>query len=154
MFACSSDIVSEVSKREVKYLRILIFLQKPKIRGSDVVWLNKLRAALILKSNYLQLRVISQKLTFGTPSVSSRLSAPAGHLPHQAVLPWDTEKLLAARASRLPSPLAQDRGVVVIRGHLATGRLVGVTGGMALAQGVGLLCLQQVGAPAVHNGEP
>lgn len=150
MFACSSDIVSEVSKREVKYLRILIFLQKPKIRGSEC--LNKLRTALILKSNYLQLRVISQKLTFGTPSVSSRLSAPAGHLPHQAVLPWDTEKLLAARASWLPSPLAQDRGVVVIRGHLATGRLVGVTGGMALAQGVGLLCLQQVGAPAVHNG--
>lgn len=96
---------------------------------------------------------MSQKFTFGTPSVGSRLSAPAGHLPHQAVLSRDTEKLLAAQASRFPSPLAQDRGVVVIRGHLAAGRLVGVAGGPALAQGVRLLGLQQVGAPEVDNGE-
>lgn len=99
------------------------------------------------------MRVISTiRLTFGTPSVSSRLSAPAGHLPHQSVLFWDTEELLAARASWLSPALTQDRGVVVIRGHLAAGRLVGVAGGTALAQGEGLLRLQQVGTPVVNYG--
>lgn len=86
-------------------------------------------------------RDICHKFTFGAPSLSSRLSTPAGHLPHQTVLFWDTEELLAARAPWFSSPLAQDRGVVVIRGHLAAGRLVGVAGGAALAQGEGLLCL-------------
>lgn len=90
------------------------------------------------------------QLTFGTPSVSSRLSAPGGHLPHQSVLFRDTEELLTARASWLPSPLTQDRGIIVIGGHLATGRLVGVAGGTTLAQGEGLLRRQQVGAPVVN----
>ncbi len=108
---------------------------------------------LVLKSNYLSLKVISTILfTFGTPSVST-LSAPAGHLPHESVLFWDTEELLAARASRLSPPLAQDRGIVVIWRHLAAGRLVGVAGGTALAQGEGLLCLQQVGTPVINYKE-
>lgn len=84
--------------------------------------------------------------TFGRPAVTSRLSAPAGHLTHQSVLFWDAEELLAPGAPRFSPPLAQDRGVVVVRGHLPA-RHLGVAGGSALAQGEGLLGRQQVGAP-------
>lgn len=90
---------------------------------------------------------ICHKLTFSPPGVSSRLSAPPGHLPHQTVLLRDTVELLAAWAPWFSSPLAQDGGVVVIRGQLTTGHLVGVSRGMALAQGEGLLGLQQVRTP-------
>lgn len=91
--------------------------------------------------------------TFGPPAFSSRLSVPVGHLPHQTVLSRDAESLLTVQAVRCGSPLAHHRGVVVIRGHLATGHLVGVAGGAALAQGVGLLILQQIWAPVVQQEE-
>lgn len=146
MLTCSSDIVSKGSKRysilsytvnkstsSVTCFLMSFLYPKKKLLQKPKIWKNW--------------AISTAQFTFGTPSVGSRLSAPAGHLPHQGVLFWGTEGLLAARAFWFPPPLTQDWGVVVIRGHLAAGRLVGVAGGTALAQGEGLLCLQQVGAP-------
>lgn len=93
------------------------------------------------------LTVSCKKFTFGAPAFSSRLSIPAGHLPHEAVLSRNVERLLTIRAARFGSPLTHHWGVVVIGGNLAAGRLVGVTGGAALAQVEGLLGLQQVWTP-------
>lgn len=115
MFACSSDMVSEEEAKD-----------RSRTSGTTTTLLCDIQI---------------QKFTFGTPSVSSRLSVPASHLPYHAVLPWDPKKLFTSRASWVPSPLAQDWGVVVVRGHFSTGRFVGVARGPALAQGVGLLCL-------------
>lgn len=100
----------------------------------------------ILKTSLLRDGICEIYFTFGPPGVSrSMLSAPAG-LSHHSVLLWDTEELLPW-TPWFSSALAQHRGVVVIRRHLAAGRLVGVAGGAALAQSEGLLRWQQVRTP-------
>lgn len=80
-------------------------------------------------------------------------SVPANHMPHQTVLSQNASRLLTVQAVRFGSPLTHHRGVVVIRGHLTTGHLVGVAGGAPLTWGVGLLSLQQIWAPVIHKAE-
>lgn len=92
----------------------------------------------ILKTSLLREGICKIYFTFGPPGVScSMLSAPAG-LAHHSVLLRDTEELLPW-TPWFSSSLAQHWGVVVIRRHLAAGRLIGVAGGAALAQSEGLL---------------
>lgn len=84
-------------------------------------------------------------LTFGSPCIAARN------------LPWGTEDppstaSAIARASRLRPPLTQHWRVVVVRGHLTAGRLVGVAGGAALAKAVGLLSSWQLRTPAECGG--
>lgn len=78
-------------------------------------------------------------------------SVPVDHMPHHTVLSRDAERLLTVQAVRFRSSLTHHWGVVVIRGHLTTGHLVGVAGGAALTWGVGLLSLQHIWAPVIHK---
>lgn len=133
IFACSSDIASERSKREVK----LLLSKNRLLRNiSNVCPPKPLRGVYLVYENPI---IHHSIVTFASPSVGPRLSAPAGHLPPHTELLRDTEERLAARAALLSSPLTQDGGVVVVWGHLAAGHLVGVAGGMALAQSEGVV---------------
>lgn len=84
-------------------------------------------------------------LTLGSPRIAGRnLTRDVEDPPSAATA--------AAGAPRLRPPLTQHWRVVVIGRHLTAGHLVGVAGGAALAEAVGLLGPRQLRAPAGWGG--